>query len=426
MSQSLHYLSYYFPPTPSIASKRNDHIFRHFSPFFDTATLYTTRNNKAFQDVENIDTSHNQIWISTLDYRTIIRWLSGRKKENNLHYDETKKKKPWVRFLIKLNETLPFSIFLGEGGLVFIMVAVYRILKNMDSSVQHTVFTSYRPTADILVGYLIKRMRPSTKWIASFHDVPVLSHRPNSYFPALQHWFWRKFLRKADVVIGATEGVSNSLRDYGVQAKTMLNGIEIRIPDSGSNNQFTIAYTGSIYEGLMYPDVLFECVASLIAQGEIEAKHLKIIYAGKDSVYWKGAAAPYDHVCQCLDIRGLVTHEEALNIQLNANINYLMSWNDDHTHGVLTGKLFEYLGARNPIITVINGRKDAEFERLFEKYQCGKIFYTADDQFKTALKNHIADLYNLWLSGNFHQAYNSEVHLQGMSWEHNVHQCFKD
>lgn len=426
MSKSLHYLSYYFPPAPSVASKRNYHIFTQFSRYFDTAKLYTTRNNKAFLEVENANLPKNKIWIATLDYRTILRWLNRDNKGNTLHYDETKKQKRWIRFSIKLNETLPFSIFLGEGGLVFIMVAVYRILRNMERGVEHTVFTSYRPTADILAGYLIKRLKPGTRWIVSFHDVPVLSHRPNSYFLALQHRFWHRLLRKADVVIGATEGVSNSLINYGVQPITMLNGIEISVPESSRNSQFTIAYTGSIYEGLMYPDVLFECLESLINQEKIDANHLKIIYAGKDSLFWNSAAKPYSQVSRCLDIRGLVSHEEALELQLNANINYLMSWNNDDTHGVLTGKLFEYLGARNPIVTVINGKNDPEFEWIFEKCQCGKIFYSSDYQFKTALKNHITDLYNLWLSGNFHQAYNSEDRLQGMSWEHSVNQCFEN
>lgn len=392
---------------------------------YDASFLYTSTNVGSFLNKNQIN-SESIVLIPTLDYRTIMRLLNRQKSNDNLHFDESKKQHPCVRFLIKLNETLPFSLIFGEGGLIFIIMATIRILRNLKNSRQNTIVTSFRPAADVIVGYIIRILRPDTRWIVSMHDIPVVNSRPNTYLLSLQNRIWRRLLRKADIVIGATDGVSETLNVYGVQALTLRNGIEIKTPKSAENLEFTIVFTGSVYRNLMQPEILFECLEALIDQEKIDANHLKIIYAGKDSVYWNSAAKPYSQVSRCLDVRGMVSHEEALELQLNANINYLMSWNNDDTHGVLTGKLFEYLGARNPIVTVVNGKNDPEFEWIFEKCQCGKIFYSSDNQFKTALKNHITDLYNLWLSGNFHQAYNSEDRLQGMSWAHNVNQCFKN
>ena len=425
MSHTLHYLSYYFPPVPSVAAKRNYHIYTEMAKKYDASILYTTSNIRSFSNKNQIN-SESIVLIPTLDYRTILRLLNRRKSNDAIHYDETKKQNPFIRFLIKLNETLPFSLFLGEGGLIFIIMATIRMLRDLSKSGQNTVVTSFRPAADVIVGYIIRILRPDTRWIVSMHDIPVVNNRPNAYLLSLQNRVWRRLLRKADIVIGATEGVSETLNTYGVQALTLRNGIEIRTPKSANNPEFTIVFTGSVYRSLMQPEILFECVETLIREGIIESKHLKIIYAGKDSHFWNTAARSFEYIRPSMETKRMIPHNEALELQIHANINYLMSWNDDHTHGVLTGKLFEYLGAGNPIITVINGKYDPEFEWIFEKYQCGKIFYSSETHFKTGLKKYIADLYNLWLSGNFYQAYNSEEHLQGMSWEYNVHQCFKD
>ena len=159
--------------------------------------------------------------------------------------------------MIKLNETLPFNLFLGEGGLIFIIGAIYRILKNADREHQHVLITSFRPTADIVSGFIVKSWKSDIKWIVSMHDLPYIRRKPNVFFKSLQDWFWKRFLRKADIVITVSEGLSKSMSEYGVKPVTIVNGVDIRKPQSAQNYCFTIAFTGSIHQGLMDPSLLF-------------------------------------------------------------------------------------------------------------------------------------------------------------------------
>jgi glycosyltransferase involved in cell wall biosynthesis len=45
-----------------------------------------------------------------------------------------------------------------------------------------------------------------------------------------------------------------------------------------------------------------------------------------------------------------VTHREAVELQQSADILLLMQWNDPREQGNVPGKLFEYMGARRPVL----------------------------------------------------------------------------
>jgi hypothetical protein len=47
---------------------------------------------------------------------------------------------------------------------------------------------------------------------------------------------------------------------------------------------------------------------------------------------------------------GKVSHAESLRIQANADVLLLLLWNDPGEKGVLSGKVFEYIGAARPIL----------------------------------------------------------------------------
>ncbi|HRO73413.1 MAG TPA: hypothetical protein PK611_07065, partial [Saprospiraceae bacterium] len=99
------------------------------------------------------------------------------------------------------------------------------------------------------------------------------------------------------------------------------------------------------------------------------------------------------------------------------NINYLMSWNDSQVYGVLTGKFFEYVGARNPIITLVNGHYDQEFESIFSILHCGMVCYTQDKDYEEKMQHFIRDKYHLWLSGEYDKTYTALDRLTEWTWE---------
>jgi len=71
----------------------------------------------------------------------------------------------------------------------------------------------------------------------------------------------------------------------------------------------------------------------------------------------------------------------------------MATWNSKKEQGILTGKFFEYLMFKKPIITLISGEKGAEIEDIIKETNCGFVFYNDLDTIEN-LKEYILDIYN--------------------------------
>lgn len=131
----------------------------------------------------------------------------------------------------------------------------------------------------------------------------------------------------------------------------MTNGFEPRdfegFEYSSGTPRLLIRYVGTIYAGLQDPTPLFQAIHLLRDRGvEIDAR---VEFFGADS-HEVRAAADNLGLSDCVTFLGRVSHAEAVRVQVEADILLLLFWDHPHEKGVLTGKLFEYIGARRPIL----------------------------------------------------------------------------
>jgi hypothetical protein len=308
-------------------------------------------------------------------------------------------------------------LLFGEGGLIYIIHGVYvsnSLLKKVESKY---IFTSFRPSSNIWIGYISKKLNPNAKWICNFHDIPIDQVRNNVVFPKLQHWFLKKILKPCDLVITVSEGVASHLKIYNEKVQVIENGVVIRKSKASQNNKFVLCYTGSLYAEYRNPSILFQALKELILENKFSVDDLEIRYAGKDGDLWQKWIDKYE-LCSISKIYGDVTPEQSLSLQEEAHINILLTWSNAENKGVLTGKLFEYLGSTNAIIGIVNGPKDEELESLFDRFQCGAIFYP--NQELEHLKNKLSEWYQLWKTEKFPDPFIQLGLLSELNWETQV------
>ncbi len=175
-----------------------------------------------------------------------------------------------------------------------------------------------------------------------------------------------------------------------------------------------MVYTGSIYLGYRDPTLLFFCISELISNKTLEKEKIELIYAGKDKVTWKNMISSYNlnDISQEFDDLPL---NDALKLQESAHLNILLTWASEDQKGILTGKLFEYLGTGNLILTIINGSMDEEIASLFEEIGCGKVVASNDLTALDQLKDFINVLYKDWKLGKPLPPYISK--LDKYSWD---------
>ncbi len=407
-------LHYYFPPLKSPAVIRNHMFSEAFSDFFEHVFVLRSDNHKHFPSLSQNHACNVHIHdIPTLDYRTLL----GKKqnKEKNTHFSSDKKNTFLFRLFLKIQKSFPFNLFLAEGNLYYIFHAYQLAKKLIDHYHITTIYSSFGPYADHYIAYLLKKKYPHLRWIADFRDLQIEPIYKNVVLPSLQKKIEQKVLSKSDKIICISEGFVDQLKNYGRPTQSVFRGVNLR-PKKTQFDTFTIAYTGSLYFEYRDPSFFLAKIKVLLQKKKIDKSKIQIIYAGRDSHQFAG----YIDKFGLLDIfqdKGLVSPSEAKEIQDRAHINLLITSSSTTLSGVLTGKLFEYLEAQNPILCLINGPKDVEFERLFSDLQAGKVFYNPPIT-KDALSHFLLSKYNEWIiTGKVTSSINTSLISSKYSWK---------
>jgi glycosyltransferase involved in cell wall biosynthesis len=235
------------------------------------------------------------------------------------------------------------------------------------------VSSSPPPTAH-LVGYLLHRR--GVPWIAEFRDgwlYERLRDWPLGWQRRFDAALERNVVLGADAIVGITQPIAEDLQQrYGVSAVAITNGFdpEERVSTNANGlldpNRHSLVYTGRIaYSGLT-PAPLVNALRRLQEVDPSAAAQLEVVLAGPLLQEEEQAfAAP--------DLQGIVRtvgsldRADALGLQRDAD-SLLVIANGKRERSVATGKLFEYLGARKPIVVLGDASAAA---RIVEESEAG-------------------------------------------------------
>jgi hypothetical protein len=411
------FISYYFPPIKSVGVIRNFHLAQIFHKIFTDLYILTTSNQQILPKEEADLSSFKSIeLINTIDYRTIIQRFYTKNK--NTHYPESIKQNKLIQWLIKANESLPFNLFVGEGGLLYLIDGYSKAKKIIKRTNTKTfVITSFRPTANVLIGFLLKVNYPHIIWINSFQDAPYDRIRKNTIIPNLQNYLWLKMLKQSNLNITTSQGVKNSVDLLNNDTITFENGVDFRENLTHSSEQFTISYTGSLYHDLRDPSLLFEALTHLVFSEKIQVNKLKIIYMGKDIAKWKSFCDTYPLLFNAFYIENITERNHSLEIQQKSHINLMLTWSESSQGGTIPTKLYEYIGAGNYIISLVKGIENSDLSHLLTTLQIGSVYQYGKTEDLEKLKNELLQLYTLWINGAYEPP-NIPSHLKHtLSWD---------
>lgn len=221
------------------------------------------------------------------------------------------------------------------------------------------VVSSFGPPAALRIGYCLKREGRCCRWVADFRD--LWTKNPSfSGFPLVrlyESFLERKLLRKADMLTTVSEPLAFELKKLKPQVEIFHNGYD---PESKVNDQVQltcseddralhIVYTGSLYWPYQNPLALFQVLR--FRMGQQKRKILVHFYGPSFGPLEK--LRDEMGLPEVVHFHGVISREEALGLQRKANaLLFLESPNTPGREGILTGKLFEYLAAKRPILAV--------------------------------------------------------------------------
>ncbi len=390
------FLAYYYPPIQSPGVKRSFALSTHCRPYFDQVTVLTTANRRVVLTTDQkIPEDIRVVEVPTLDYRRIAARLTGNRESK----EAALKKRPAGRLFLKAMRSFPVNLLIGEGGLVYILSA-YRIAKKILKAHPDTViYSSFSPWADHIVAWLLKRKYPHLIWIADFRDLHVDPIFRNYLWKNLQLWFDRKITARASLVTTVSEGLAIHLRRFHHNVAVFPNGV-LTIPPKAHHypDKFTIAYTGAMFRDRRRPHLLLRALQELFMENKLPREHIRLLQAGRDAGLWRDFAAPFG-LEDIIELRGVLPQQDARRIQSRAHINLMLTASHPEYKGVLTSKIYEYLAAGNPIITLVNGPRDELLEQALHGIDHLFIAYDGDDT--APLKAFILTLFRRWRQSDY-------------------------
>ncbi|MCF8473168.1 MAG: glycosyltransferase [Emcibacter sp.] len=118
------------------------------------------------------------------------------------------------------------------------------------------------------------------------------------------------------------------------------------------DQKITLLYAGLLYDEMRDPSILFEALGKI---GDGAKNFNLLLYTSKGladlSNRQKGLIKQYN-LEQIVTCSRFIPQKELHKLQQQVDILLLLRWNDPSEDGVIAGKLFEYIGAGKPILSL--------------------------------------------------------------------------
>jgi glycosyltransferase involved in cell wall biosynthesis len=269
------------------------------------------------------------------------------------------------------------NLFIPDARAFWIKPSVRFLKKYLkDHPEIDTIISTGPPHTCHMIGLGLKKNNPNLNWVADFRDpwTEIDFYQdllPGKWADKRHKAMEKEVLTTADKVITISEHCAEGLRkisERGVEVVT--NGFNFPEFDAESvqlDEKLTIAHFGSMPHA-RNPTTLWDALALLLRKNEDLKKDLVIKLVG-----------PVDHsVFESIDKNNLATfvehipsvsHAESLDQQRTAQILLLMANRAGNVKGILTGKVFEYLGAKRPILAF--GEEHSDLEKVITSTEAG-------------------------------------------------------
>lgn len=238
------------------------------------------------------------------------------------------------------------------------------------------IFASAAPFTSFLIAAALSKQF-GIPWVADYRDLWADNY--NYPFGRTRHRLESLLEERVVNSAAACTSVSEALADrlgtkFSKPTQTIYNGYDPSdFPErTASPGRLLLSYTGRIYPHHQDLRPLIDAVRQI----DNAPSRIRIRFYGRylDSV---GAAVTRAGLNECFEVHPQVPYAESLRIQRDSDALIFLGWNDQSQKGVLTGKLFEYIGSMRPILSI--GVPETDSARLISSLGAGIVATSASD-----------------------------------------------
>lgn len=249
------------------------------------------------------------------------------------------------------------------------------------------------PVTSHLVAKELKE-RYKIPWLADFPDLWSQNH---CYpYSLIRKYFDEKLelktLSSADALITVSLPCAEKLKMLHKKEMilTITNGFDpekVNNPATELTLKFTITYTGQIYPEKQDPLKIFLVLRDLISNGILDQKDIELRFYGPEQNWLTKEIEKYQ-LSNVVKQYGVIPREDSLKKQWESQILLLLNWEDPKEKGLFSGKVFEYLAAKRPILAT-GGYGNDVVETLIKETKAGVYCQKIEDIKKALTKFYL-------------------------------------
>ena len=383
-------ITYYWPPAGGSGVQRWLKFVKYFRDFDIEPVVYTAENvnypitdSYLVKDVpKNIEVLKYPIW----EPNDVFNFLGKKKKESAGFLNS----KP--SFFGKFMQFIRANYFIPDARKFWINPSVKYLKKYLSENKIDVIITTGPPHSMHLIGLKLKEQL-GVKWIADFRDpwteIDYFHQLPLSKKAIKKHHYLeRKVLTLADAVLVVGNTMKTKYLKFNKNIETVTNGFDGEISNDKVtlDSKFTITHIG-LMNADRNPKMLWEVLSEIIIENKEFTKDFELRLVGSIDAAVLNEIENYKLTTN-VNIIKYLPHNKVIEFQKKSQVLLLIVNNVPSAKGILTGKIFEYLMAKRPVLAI--APKNGDLAEIIEKTKSGVVI---DFDERELLKKSILDFY---------------------------------
>lgn len=305
--------------------------------------------------------------------------------------------------LLRVMKDIVHCLSVPDTQIGWLPFAVLKGKKIIETENIDCLYSTSAPATAHLIALCLKRWK-NLPWVADFRD--AWEQHPFAVYQwklrlKVEERLERAVLQTADRLVTVTSPIAEAMSRKNSQAvqnkfSVITNGYDendfrdLPLANKTEPDKFTIVYTGSFYD-LRTPRFFLEAMKRLLIEKPLLRDQIEAVFAGRWEEKDKEMIG-YMGLEDVVKMKGYVTHDESLHLLNNGTALLLILVSNEV--GVYTGKIFEYLAVKKPILALVPSSGIAA--DLIRETKSGIV---VDSEDVNAIKNAIFDMYSEYKKG---------------------------
>ena len=373
-------ITYYWPPSGGSGVQRWLKFVKYLPDFGVIPVVYTVDDpNYAMTDQslkgeisEKVKVIKGKIW----EPQQVLSWMGKKTNKTSAGFLNAE-----PSLFDKFMRFIRANYFIPDSRKFWIKPSV-KILSDYIKNNQIDFLISTGPPHSTHLIALQLKEKFGLKWVADFrdpwtgidyfHNLPLTEGSKNKHIE-----LENKVLSSADQVIVVGETMKREFLKYNNRIKVISNGFDSYGSDQEitRDKSFTITYAG-LMNSDRNPRILWKALGALASADENFKRDLKLIFVGSCSDEVLASIDEFG-LSGNLNDKGYCDHQEVTNFQRAAQVLLLTVNNVPSAKGIVTGKVFEYLQAKRPILAI--GPVDGDLAKIMQETNSGRIVDFSDE-----------------------------------------------